>query len=124
MTYVNELFPNPKLVHGLTKEIGASTKIISNGNTEYRIQKSTPRRRWTWSSRAMSKADRDAIIAFARNRKFALESFNFYCPIEKQTYKVRFDSSSLTSTVEAMDTNGNVIYLSVGDIVLVEVIGE
>ena len=54
----------------------------------------------------------------------ALDSFNFYCPIEKTTYKARFDSSSLTSIVETMDVNGNVTSTTMGDIVLVEVLGE
>lgn len=121
MAFVNELFPNPKLVHGLTKEIGQSTKIISNGNTEYRINKSSARRRWTWSARAMSKDDRNEIITFIKNRNFALDSFRFYCPIEKIEYHVRFDNSALSSTVEAMDENGDVIYVSISDIVLVEV---
>jgi hypothetical protein len=124
MAYQNINFPTIKLVHGLRKEIGQSTKIISNGNTEYRLSKSSPRRRWTFSARAMTKTDRDAIILFARNVNFALDSFNFYCPIEKTTYKVRFDSSSLSSVVETMDVNGNVTSVTMGDIVLVEVIGE
>lgn len=121
MAYQNVLFPNPKLVHGLTKEIGTTTKVISNGNTEYRIQKNNPRRRWTWQSRTISKADRDAIITFMNSVNFGLDSFRFYCPIDKVEYHVRFDSSANTSVVEAMDTSGNVTYTTIGDIVLVQV---
>jgi hypothetical protein len=121
MAFQNVLFPNPKLVHGLTKEVGQSTKIISNGNTEYRLSKSNPRRRWTWQSRGMSKADRDAIVTFMKNTKFSLDSFRFYCPLEKIEYHVRFDQSSFSSVVEVMDTSSNVSYVTIGDIVLVEV---
>ena len=121
MAYQNVNFPTLKLVHGLKKEIGQSTKIISNGNTEYRLSKTNPRRRWTFPSRALTLADRNSIISFAQSVNFALDSFNFYCPIEKTTYKVRFESSSLSSVVETMDVNGNVTAMTVGDIVLVEV---
>ena len=124
MAYQNINFPTLKLIHGLKKEIGQTTKIITNGNTEYRVSKSNPRRRWTFQARTLLKADRDAIIAFAQSVDFALDSFNFYCPIEKITYKVRFDSSSLSSMVETMDVNGNVTSVTMGDIVLVEVLGE
>ena len=121
MAYQNINFPTLKLVHGLKKEVGQSTKIISNGNTEYRLSKSQARRRWTFPSRALVLADRTAIITFMKSVNFALDSFNFYCPIEKVTYKVRFESSAATSVVESMDVNGNVTAVTFGDISLVEV---
>ena len=121
MAYQNINFPTLKLVHGLKKEVGQSTKIISNGNTEYRLSKSQARRRWSFPARALTKADRDTLSTFMLSVSYALDSFNFYCPIEKVTYKVRFDSSASTSVVESMDVNGNVTAVTFGDVVLVEV---
>lgn len=121
MAYQNINFPTLRLVHGLKKEIGQSTKIISNGNTEYRLSKSQARRRWTFPARALTLADRNTLIGFMKSVDFALDSFNFYCPIEKLTYKVRFESSAATSVVESMDVNGNVTAVTFGDVSLVEV---
>ena len=124
MAFQNILFPTPKLIHGITRESGNMTKIISNGNTEYRLNKSQIRRRWTIPGKSMSKSDRDAIGAFIVSVNFCLDSFRFVDPLTKSEYHVRFDSSSFGSTIEAMDSSGNVTYVTTSDIVLVEVIGE
>lgn len=125
MAYQNILFPNPKLIHGLQKEIIKQTKVVSNGNTEFRITKNAScRQRWTWPSRAMLHSDIDAIIAFADSVDMAKDSFNFYCPIRKQNFKVRFEDASIQFTVEAINVAGSVTYSSLGDISLIEVIGE
>lgn len=124
MAFQNVLFPTPKLIHGIVKETGQTTKIISNGNTEYRIQKSQPRKRWTIPGKTMSAADRNTIGTFMKNVNFALDSFRFVDPFTGVESHVRFDSSSIVTTAEALDSSGNIIYVSIGDIVLVEVIGE
>ena len=122
MAYQNITFPNPKLVHGLQKEVVKLTKIVTNGNTEFRISKqSNFRNRWTWPARAMSQTDIEAIIAFAESVDMALDSFNFYCPIKKATFKVRFEDAGLSMQVEAMNTSGTVTYSTIGDIKLIEV---
>lgn len=124
MAFQNILFPAPKLIHGITREAGQTTKIISNGNTEYRLSKSTVRRRWTIPGKSMSLADRNTIGSFILQVKFGLDSFRFLDPISNTEYHVRFDSSTFSSTIEALDANGNVTYVTTSDIVLVEVIGE
>lgn len=122
MAYQNILFPNPKLIHGLQKEIVKQTKIITNGNTEYRISKMANfRQRWTWSSRVMLQSDINAILAFAETVDMAKDSFNFYCPIKKQTFKVRFEDASISFSVEGMDVNNNCIVGNLGDFTLIEV---
>ena len=121
MAFQNILFPNPKLVHGLTKEVIQPTKIISNGNTEYRLSKSNVRHRWTWQGRAMSQGDYSAIVTFMESVNMSLDSFRFYCPIKKQEYHVRFDVGSISSTVEAMSYDNTVTYVSTSDISLIEV---
>ena len=122
MAYQNILFPNPKLIHGLQKEVVKQTKIITNGNKEFRINKQANfRQRWTWPARAMSQTDIDAIVTFADTVDMALDSFNFYCPIKKQTFKVRFEDASVSMTVEALSSNNSVIYSTIGDISLIEV---
>lgn len=122
MAYQNILFPNPKLIHGLKKEIAKQTKIISNGNIEFRLSKQENFRQiWTWQGRVMSQTDINAIVTFADTVDMAKDSFNFYCPFKKQNYKVRFIDASLTFTAEAMDTSSTIIYSSIGDISLIEV---
>lgn len=122
MAYQNILFPNPKLIHGLKKETIKQTKIVSNGNTEFRISKNANfRQRWVWPARAMSQADINAIIAFADTVDMAKDSFNFYCPVKKQNFKVRFEDASIQFTVEAINTSSTVIYSTISDITLIEV---
>jgi len=122
MAYQNILFPNPKLIHGLQKETVKQTKIVTNGNTEYRISKQANfRQRWTWSSRVMSQADINAIIAFAEGVDMAKDSFNFYCPIKKATFKVRFEDASIGFTVEGLDSTNAVFASSLNDFSLIEV---
>lgn len=122
MAYQNILFPNPKLIHGLQKEVLKQTKIVSNGNTEYRISKNANfRQRWTWPARAMSQSDINAILSFADTVDMAKDSFNFYCPIRKQTFKVRFEDAGIQFQVEAMNTSNTVTYSTISDISLIEV---
>lgn len=121
MAFQNILFPNPKLLHGLKKEVIQQTKIISNGNTEFRLSKNDPRRRWVWPSRAMSEADKNAIVNFMKSVDFSLDSFRFYDPFEKTEVHVRFDMASISFSAEAFDTNNNVTYVGLSDIILLEV---
>lgn len=82
MAFVNSLFPNPRLIHDLEREIGAATTIIGNGNQEYRIQKqSNYRIRWKWPSRAMLSVDSQELSQFmAEVANFSLNSFKFKDP--------------------------------------------
>lgn len=122
MAYQAILFPNPGLIHGLKKEIIQATTIVTNGNTEYRISKmANPRRRWTWQARAISNADKTAIVSFASTVDMALDSFRFYDPFDKIEYHVRFDQASLSFTAEAMDTSDNITYVTFDDINLIQV---
>lgn len=86
MAFVDQLFPNPKLIHDLEVEIGAATTIISNGNVEYRIQKQANyRTRWNWPSRAMLSTDAQDIARFiAELANFGLNSFKFKDPYLNQ----------------------------------------
>lgn len=122
MAYQNILFPNPRLVHGLNKETFKQTKVITNGNTEFRISKQANfRNRWTWSGRLVPQDDITEIVEFAQQVDMAKDSFNFYCPIAKQTYKVRFVDAGITYSVEAFDENGDPVLGNLGDINLIEV---
>lgn len=82
MAFVNQLFPNPKLIHDLERKIGASTTIIGNGNREYRLQKEANyRTRWKWPQRAMLSTDAQAISTFMSEvANFGLNSFKFKDP--------------------------------------------
>lgn len=122
MAFKNELFPNPKLLHGLKKKYFWPTQVVTNGSVEYRITKqSAPRREWLWQARAMSKVDIDVIILFLRDKKMMLDSFRFYCPFEKQEFHVRFNQNTIESNIEAMNSDGEVIYSTLSDFSLIEV---
>jgi hypothetical protein len=121
MAFQNVLFPNPKLIHGLKKEFAQQTKIISNGNAEYRISKNQMRRIWTWPARNISATEWQALVTFMSSVNFSLDSFRFYCPLKKQEYHVRFDMASFSTTAEAFDTSNTVVGVNMGDIVLIQV---
>lgn len=80
--FVNQLFPNPKLLHDVERSIGAPTTIISNGNREYRLQKdSNYRTHWKWPGRAMLSTEAKAIgIFMSEVANFGLNSFKFLDP--------------------------------------------
>ena len=121
MAFQNVLFLNPKLIHGLKKTYAQQTKIISNGNTEYRISKNQKRRIWTWQSRNISATDWIAIQTFMNSVNFSLDSFRFYCPLAKAEYHVRFDMASFSATAEAFDTTNSVVGVNISDITLIQV---
>lgn len=81
MAFENVLFPNPGLIHGLRRERMQATNIVSNGNTEYRIQKMAHYRvRLTWPARAMTSANKETIADFFANRNMSLTSFKVKDP--------------------------------------------
>lgn len=122
MAYQNILFPNPKLIHGLKKEHVKVTKIVSNGNIEYRISKQTNfRQRWTWPARVVLQTEINALLTFIDQVDMAKDSFNFYCPVAKQTYKARFENASFDFSVDALTTGNDALAGTIGDIVLIEV---
>ena len=122
MAYQAILFPNPKLVHGLKKEIIQPSTIVTNGSVEYRILKmQNPRRRWVWQGRAMSNVDKEAIISFANSVDMALDSFRFYDPFDKVEYHCRFDQASISFKAELMDSSDNITYVTLDDIALIQV---
>jgi len=86
MAFVNELFPNLKLIHGLQKSVVLPTSIVGNSSKEYRIRKLTNyRSQWVWPSRSMLAEDREALLQFySEVASFSLNSFKFKCPVDNQ----------------------------------------
>lgn len=80
--FVNQLFPNPKLIHGLQKSYESSVLIVGNTQVEYRIKKlANYRTAWTWPARMMLQSDRIAISSFYTDvAAFSLNSFLFKDP--------------------------------------------
>ena len=121
MAYQNITFPNPKDLFGLQKEVLQQTKIISNGNSEYRISKNDARHRWTWPGRTITKADMDAILTFIGQVNMSLDSFNFVDPFTGATKKVRFDMGAFSAAAVAFNRQNQPIATGISDIVLIEV---
>lgn len=121
MAFQDILFPNPKDLFGLKKEVLQQTKIITNGNSEYRISKNDARHRWTWPSRNMTNTDKEAITTFMGTVNMALDSFKFTDPFTGQVVHVRFDMASFSSTAVAFNRQNQPIAVAIDDINLIEV---
>lgn len=82
MAFVDQLFPNPKLIHGLQKSVASPTTIVGNNQVEYRIRKlANYRTLWSWPARLMYATDRDTISKFYTEvANFSLNSFKFKDP--------------------------------------------
>lgn len=102
--FVNQLFPNPKLIHGLQKSYTSPVMIVGNTQVEYRIKKlANYRTAWTWPARLMLQSDRIAISAFYTDvAAFSLNSFLF-----KDPGGSKWDLTPLTYT-----GTGNYFYLT------------
>lgn len=82
MAFVNQLFPNPKLIHGLRKSYESPVLIVGNNQVEYRIRKlANYRTSWTWPARMILSSDREALTSFySEVAAFSLNSFKFKDP--------------------------------------------
>lgn len=125
MAHQNITFPSPKLVHGITKSVFKPTIIVANGYSEYRLQRQQSAR-FTWKipGRTMLSADITSIGSFLSSVNYGLDSFNFVCPKDGQTYAVRFDGSGYDTMFEALNTSNTPVAEQLSDITLVQVFGE
>jgi hypothetical protein len=125
MAYQNISFPVPKLKTGIKKTFIKPTIIVGNGYTEYRIQRQQNiRSRWTIPGKAMLTVNSDIIINFIKSVNIGLDSFNFVCPKDGTTYKVRFDGAEIGISIDAIDWSNASIAESIPDIALIQVYGE
>jgi hypothetical protein len=125
MAYQNVNYPTPKLIHGIKKGVFKPTIIVSNGYSEYRLQRqSALRYRWTIPGTIMNTSDINALTTFLSGINIGLDSFNFTCPKDGISYKVRFDGAGIETVFEALNSSNVPVIESIGDIVLVQVFGE
>jgi hypothetical protein len=82
MAFVNSLFPNMKLIHGLERGVALPTTIVTNGSSEYRLNKlANYRITWKWPARLIKTADRKALALFYTDTASgSLNSFKFKDP--------------------------------------------
>lgn len=81
MAFINEIFPNPKLIHGLQRTTSRPVKVLSNGNTEYRIRKNAfERYEWEYPSSTILPEDLIAISEFYALSDGGLKSFKYQDP--------------------------------------------
>jgi hypothetical protein len=104
MAFVNQLFPSPRLIHGLQKALQSPVLVIGNNQIEYRLKKlANYRTSWTWPARGMLTTDRQAISNFYTDvAAFSLNSFKFQDP----------DGSKWSSTPLTYAGSGNYFYLT------------
>jgi hypothetical protein len=82
MAFVNALFPNLKLIHGLERNFNLPTTVVTNGGAEYRLNKLTNyRTTWKWPARLIRAEDRKAMALFYTDTAMgSLYSFKFKDP--------------------------------------------
>ncbi len=81
MAFVNQLFPNYPMIHGLGKTIINPVDIVSNGNIEYRVKRQVHERfEWSLPSQTMTNVQKEDIKSFLTQRNSALDSFKFIDP--------------------------------------------
>lgn len=77
----NVLLQNPKLIHGLTKSSALPTRIVSNGNTEYRMRTNAFERfSWEWPASTMKDEHLRDLYRFWNQRGGGLTAFLFQDP--------------------------------------------
>ena len=83
MAFVNTLFPNPALLHGVNKTWGRPVTIVGNSAIESRLQKLQHfRSRWNWPARAMTAEKRDLVFnCITDTMQFAKNSVKFKDPL-------------------------------------------
>lgn len=103
MAFVNALFPNPKLIHGLQRSGAQPTTIVSNGSAEFRLNKlANYRITWKWPSRLIKAEDRKTIATFfSDTAQGGLYSFKFLDP----------DLNAWTGQSLVYTGTGNLFYL-------------
>lgn len=81
MAFINEQFPNVKLIHGFSKSISDPVGVVSNGNIEFRIKKNRfSRYSWEIPSSNITEENKLEINAFLANKDHSLNSFKFSDP--------------------------------------------
>lgn len=80
--FQNSTFPELKLIHGLQRSYILPTTIVTNGASEYRLNRlSSYRIRWRWPARLIRAEDRKAMATFyTETAKGGLYSFKFKDP--------------------------------------------
>lgn len=86
MAFVNQIFPNPRLIHDVQISTGRPTTIVGNSVREFRLTKlRNYRKSWVWPSRAMLTVDRKIIEAFIQDvAVYSQNSFKFRAPDAKK----------------------------------------
>jgi hypothetical protein len=81
MAFDNVSFPTIKLIHGVQKDVINPIGIVSNGNSEFRIQKASQERyRWVYPARLMLQEDKVELYKFWKQRDRGLNSFKYQDP--------------------------------------------
>ncbi len=82
----------------IEEEVRFSTLITQfESSKEQRRSKGSPRRVWTMRFSRL-KVEADQVWAFYIARKGAYEAFEWTCPLDGETYTVRFLEDNLTRT--------------------------
>lgn len=81
MAFSGLTFPNLKLIHGLKKSVILPTVIVSNGNSEFRINRMAfDKYSWSYQARSLINSDKLSLYAFYKSVSGSLNSFKYQDP--------------------------------------------
>lgn len=105
MAFVDSVFPNPGLIHGIEKNFVRPTTVVGNSVIESRIQKLQHyRTAWNWPARLMPVAKRDTVFNYVIDTMgFSKNSVKFKDPL----------GSKWTNTVLQYGGSSNLFKLTV-----------
>lgn len=126
MAFVNSVFPNPGLLHGLKKSWNLPTTIVGNSVIETRLQKLQHfRSAWVWPARAMTAEKRNTLFNFIVNTMdFSKNSVLFKDPAGSKwdNTTLSYDSSNLFKLTTRGSADKHPVF-HIGDDVVVKVDG-
>lgn len=116
MAFQNVVFPELKLIHGMTRTRTDRTQVFGNGYSEFRIRRGLiDPVDWSFPGRALELADARTLIDFYNDVNGTLDSFKFKDPDDYKWTEFQLEYHSGTSWV-LKSNSGSYIYLLNGTI--------
>ena len=113
MAFQNIVFPELKLVHGMSKvKSDSSTSVFGNGYREYRVKRGNVNPiRWSFPGRALVKSDAQTLIDFYNTVDGISDSFKFKDPDDHKWTLFRLENLSSSLWTVKSNTGSYIFHL-------------
>ena len=113
MAFQNIVFPELKLVHGMSKvKADSSTSVFGNGYREYRVKRGNVNPiRWSFPGRALVKSDAQTLIDFYNTVDGISDSFKFKDPDDNKWALFQLEHLSTTLWTVKSNTGSHIFHL-------------